>query len=134
MEALLAHPGDILRSPARASGPALRTFQNVANRWRLSARERYEILGLPRSTYFKVTRNPDSARLSRDTLERLSYVLGIYGALQILLPRREAADKWIKTPNDDPLFKGHAPLETLVRGKVADLFVVRRFLDGERGW
>jgi hypothetical protein len=134
MEALLARPGDILSQPAKVSGAALRTFQKIADRWHLSARERYTILGLPRSTFFKVARNPNSARLSRDTLERISYILGIYGALQILLPRKDAADRWIKTANDDVVFKGHAPIETMLAGNVADLFVVRRYLDGERGW
>jgi hypothetical protein len=132
--AILGGSAEVLKAPARASGPAVRTFVRIAGRWGLSARERYTILGLPRSTYFKIAAKPQSARLSRDTLERISYVLGIYSALQILLPRKEAADAWIRSPNDDPLFKGHAPLEILLGGKVADLFVVRRYLDGERGW
>jgi hypothetical protein len=134
MQAALVRPDDILKESARASGAALRTFANIADQWGLSARERYTLLGMPRSTYFKVAAAPGSARLSKDTLERISYVLGIYGALQILLPRAAAANAWIKNPNDDPLFKGHTPLETMLRGKVADLFVVRRYLDGERGW
>ena len=134
MPAIASRPSQILTQAGEASGPALRTFQKIADRWQLSPQQRYTILGLPRSTYFKITREPDSARLSRDTLERISYAFGIYSALQVLLPRKEAADSWLKNPNDDPLFKGHPPLETLLRGKVADLFLVRRYLDGERGW
>jgi hypothetical protein len=129
----LRNPREVL-SDAEASGPALRTFKRVADRWRLSSGERQQILGLPRSTFFKVVREPGRARLSRDTLERLSYIFGIYGALQILLPRKEAADSWLRTPNDNELFKGHAPIEVMLGGKVSDLFVVRRYLDGERGW
>jgi hypothetical protein len=134
MEAVLSSPTEILGESRRASAGSLRTFERIADRWGLSASQRQRVLGLPRSTYFKVTRKPATARLSRDTLERISYILGIYGALQILLPRREAADAWIHNPNDNSLFKGHAPIETLLGGKVSDLFVVRRYLDGERGW
>jgi hypothetical protein len=134
VEAVLSKPTDILTESRRASAAALRTFHRIADRWKLSAQERQTVLGLPRSTYFKVIRTPNTARLSRDTLERISYILGIYGALQILLPRREAADAWIRNPNDNSLFKGHAPIETMLGGKVSDLFVVRRYLDGERGW
>jgi hypothetical protein len=47
-----------------------------------------------RSTYFKWKKDPDSARLGRDKLERLSYVFGIYKALQLLLPEPAAADGW----------------------------------------
>ncbi len=121
-------------SDAGASGPALRTFKRIADRWKLTSGQRQVLLGLPRSTFFKVVRDPSAARLSRDTLERLSYIFGIYGALQILLPRKEAADAWVHMPNDHELFKGHAPLDVMLAGKVSDLFVVRRYLDGERGW
>ncbi len=131
---LLARPGDILGESARASRPAIRTFQKIANRWNLSSGERQKLLGLPRSTFFKVIKETDKARLSRDTLERISYIFGIFSALQILLPRKDAADSWVRNPNDDPLFKGHAPLELMLAGKVSDLFLVRRYLDGERGW
>lgn len=123
-----------LSDSSRVSGPALRAFERIGDRWELSQKERYTILGLPKSTYFTAKRNAASTRLSRDTLERISYVLGIYSALKILLPRRAAADAWVRTPNDNSLFKGHPPIEMMLGGKVGDLFVVRRYLDGERGW
>lgn len=127
-------PLEILADSARISAPALRAFERIGDRWRLSQKERYTLLGLPRSTYFSAKKNSGTARLSRDTLERISYVLGIYGALKILLPRRDGADAWIRTPNDNALFKGHAPIETMLGGMVGDLFLVRRYLDGQRGW
>jgi hypothetical protein len=127
-------PSAVLDDAARMSGPALRTFFHVADRWKLSTAERQKLLGLKASTYFKYQRGPQSARLSRDTLERISYILGIYKALQILLPRREAADAWIRHANSAPVFNGYAPLQLMLGGKVSDLYLVRRYLDGERGW
>lgn len=124
----------ILHESARASGPALRTFLKIADRWGLKPGERQVLLGLPKSTYFSYVGKPERARLSPDTLERMSYVLGIYKALQILLPRREAADQWIRRKNAADVFNGRAPLELMLGGKVANLYVVRRYLDGERGW
>ncbi|MBV9271297.1 MAG: DUF2384 domain-containing protein [Candidatus Eremiobacteraeota bacterium] len=133
--AVLEHsPSAVLDESARLSGPALRTFFNIADRWSLSTAERQRLLGLRASSYFKYRRAPEEARLSRDTLERISYVLGIYKALQILLPRKEAADAWIRNKNTAPVFNGHAPLDIMLAGKVADLYLVRRYLDGERGW
>ena len=126
-------PNAILGEAARASGPALRTFGRIADRWELSPAERATILGMPRSTSFKALKDPERARLSRDQLERVSYVLGIYQALQILLPRRAAADAWLRRPNTNVFFKGTRPLDVLLGGKVANLYDVRRFLDGERG-
>lgn len=54
--------------------------------WRLSVEEQMTLLGLTaRSTFFRWKKNPDTI-LPKDTLERISYILGIYRALQLLLP------------------------------------------------
>ena len=71
--------------------------------------------------------------LSRDVLERISYVLGIYKALQILFPDPARADAWVKRPNAAPLFAGQRALDRLLSGNVSDLFVVRQYLDAQRG-
>jgi hypothetical protein len=91
------------------------------------------LLGIgSRSTYFKWRREREP-RLPRDTLERLSYLLGIYKSLQILLPDTRAADEWVRKPNDAAPFGGRSALERMLSGQVADLYVVRQYLDSERG-
>jgi hypothetical protein len=134
MTAALVATDSILDDSARASGPALRTFARIADAWGLKQAERSVLLALPRSTYFAALKAPSRARLSRDTLERISYVFGIYKALQILLPRGAAADAWIRNVNAAPVFNGRSPLAVMLGGNVADLYVVRRYLDGNRGW
>ncbi|HEV7180467.1 MAG TPA: antitoxin Xre-like helix-turn-helix domain-containing protein [Candidatus Baltobacteraceae bacterium] len=124
----------ILRDSARASAPALRAFGAITDEWELSAKARQAILGLAPSTYYAYLKRPEGARLSADTLERISYVLGIFKALRILLPRREARLAWLRNANGDPEFGGSAPLAVMAAGKVANLYRVRRYLDGERGW
>lgn len=121
--------------PAELAAGALRTFFNIATAWRLDAEQAMRLLGLSsRSTYFKWKKDPAGARLTPDTLERLSYVFGIYKALQILLPRADAADEWVHRPNDAPPFNGRPALERMLGGQVADLYVVRQYLDAQRGW
>lgn len=71
--------------------------------------------------------------LPRDTLERLSLVFGIYKALQVLLPVPERADAWPRRPNDAPLFGGRTALERMLTGMTSDLYVVRTYLDAQRG-
>ena len=115
------------------SGPALRTFFRIAALWKLSVAEQMTLLGLTaRSTYFKWKRNPVTV-LPKDTLERISYILGIYKALQILLPHETAADEWVKRPNSAAPFGGRSALERMSSGQVADLYVVRQYLDAQRG-
>jgi uncharacterized protein (DUF2384 family) len=115
------------------SGPALRTFFRIADRWQLSNDQQMALLGTPgRSTFFKWKKDQNGT-LSRDTIERISYVLGIYKALQILLSDEAAADAWVKRPNTAPVFGGRSALERMLSGQVADLFAVRQYLDAQRG-
>lgn len=116
------------------SAAGLRTFFNIARDWGLSTEEQMVLLGTPgRSTFFKWKSAPESAELRRDTLERISYILGIYKALQILLPDPHAADAWVRKPNAAPLFGGRSALERMLGGNVGDLMVVRQYLDAQRG-
>lgn len=115
------------------SGPALRTFFRIAELWGLSVNEQMTLLGVTgRSTFFNWKKDPN-AIVPKDTLERISYILGIYKGLQILLPDEAAADAWVKRPNDAPLFSGQSALSRMLSGQVADLFVVRQYLDAQRG-
>ena len=124
-----------LDSAKVSSASALRTFFNIANVWNLSAEEVMILLGLDsRSTYFKWKTHPETARLNIDKLERLSYIFGIYKALQVLLPASDSADQWIKRPNSALPFQGKSALERMLTGHVADLYIVRQYLDGQRGW
>jgi len=112
----------------------LRAFFNIARDWGLNTDAQMVLLGTPgRSTFFKWKSAPETADLKRDTLERLSYLLGIYKALQILLPDTAAADAWVKKPNSAPLFGGQSALERMLGGNVADLVAVRHYLDARRG-
>jgi hypothetical protein len=116
------------------SAAAVRAFGNIARLWQLDTQEQLALLGEPpRSTFYKWKKQPESAHLGRDTLERISYLLGIYKALQILLPDEKAADDWIRKPNSAPLFGGRSALQRMLSGNVADLYVVRQYLDAMRG-
>jgi hypothetical protein len=120
---------------ARAmSAAGLRAFARIASAWALSVDEQLVLLGQPpRSTFFAWRKQPEKAALPRDTLERLSHLLGIWKALQILLPDPAAADAWVRKPNAAPGFGGRSALATMLGGNVADLDHVRRYLDGVRG-
>lgn len=123
--------------PARAdkdlSGPALRTFFRITDAWGLKARDEMVLLGNPPESTFFLWKKQKAGSLSRDVMERISYVLGIYKALQILFPQAERADEWVRRPNDAPLFAGRSALDRMLSGNVADLFVVRSYLDAQRG-
>lgn len=121
-------------TPEEMSAAGLRAFGRIAAAWGLSVDEQLRLLGdPPRSTFFAWRKAPEKARLSRDTLERLSNILGIYQALQILLPQPAVADAWVRQPNGAAPFGGRPALERMLAGNVSDLNLVRRYLDAARG-
>ncbi len=123
-----------LPSVERLSAAGLRAFARIAELWQLSVDEQLCLLGQPpRSTFFAWRKQPDQARLPRDTLERLSNLLGIYKSLQILLPEPAAADAWVRRPNLAPMFGGRSALQQMLAGNMSDITLVRRYLDSVRG-
>lgn len=121
-------------APEQLAAPGLRAFERIAQAWQLSVDEQLCLLGQPpRSTFFAWRKHPERASLPRDTLERLSYLLGIWKSLQILLPDTPAADAWVRQPNTAPAFGGRSALERMLAGNVSDLHAVRTYLDGVRG-
>ncbi len=114
-------------------GPALRGFFRLAECWKLRVAEQRKLLGdPPESTFYKWKRQQEGSP-GRDTVERISYLLGIWQALQILFPDPAQADAWLHKPNQAPLFGGHSALQRMLSGNVADLYVVRQYLDAQRG-
>lgn len=125
------------RKPARPSvsteTAALNAFFRIATAWDLRVNEQRRLLGdPPESTFYKWKRDRHGA-LGRDTLERISYLLGIWKDLQILLPDAGHADNWVRRANHAHPFGGGSALERMLSGQVADLYEVRRYLDAQRG-
>jgi Protein of unknown function (DUF2384) len=119
-------------SSAATAAAVVRSFWRLAQAWNLSAAEQGTLLGVGRTTLYQ-WKQGKVGPLDRHVLERLSYLLGIYAALQVLLPAPEQADAWVRKANDAPLFAGRSALDRMLGGQVADLYVVRQYLDAQRG-
>lgn len=118
---------------ADLGGPALRTFFNLAKVWDLSEREQMQLLGLNSRSTLHAWKGGRVTKVSRDTLERISYLLGIFKSINILLPDQALADEWIRLPNNAPLFGGRSALDRMMTGNIGDLYTVRQYLDAQRG-
>ena len=125
-------PAAVDPASAEAAAAALRTFWRLAEAWQLGVGEQMTLLGVGRSALYQ-WRQGKVGPLDRHVLERLSYLFGIYAALQLLLPDPERAAEWVRKPNDAPLFGGRSALQRMLGGQVADLYVVRQYLDAQRG-
>ena len=117
----------------RLSGPALRTFFNIAAAWQLTVQEQRALLGWPAASTFHKYKAGDHGALTFDTLTRLSLVIGIYKSLQLLYPEPAFSDVWPRMPNSHPLFGGRPALTLMTDGGIDGLYRVRRLLDSRRG-
>lgn len=114
---------------------AAKLFFAITDQWELNENQRLRLAGQSsRSTLHSWRKKVDAGQdltLSPDTLERLSYLAGIYKALQIIFPTEEQWRSWVRKPNRD--FGGDSALQHMLGGRVMDLADVRRYLDHWRG-
>lgn len=110
---------------------AMRAFFRIVDAWQVGTDEARVLLGRPgRSTFFKWKRG-EVRTVPHDTIQRISYLLGIYKCLQILFKVPAQADSWIDRGN--AAFAGRSALERMLGGDVTDLAAVRGYLDAVRG-
>lgn len=116
----------------RLSPGAVRAFFNIMTRWRVRDEDARRLLGgLSNGAYYALKRAPDRL-LDEDRLRRVSYLVGIFKALNVLYSE-DLADRWIQLPNRNRIFGGDTPLAYLTRGGVTAFETVRRLLDARRG-
>jgi hypothetical protein len=70
----------------------------IFSQWRLTGAQKMTLLGLSNEKTIHNWKNqPKKAKLTRDLLERASYILGVNKFLQILLPAQAISDQWLAT-------------------------------------
>jgi hypothetical protein len=112
-------------------GPALRSFFRLAAAWSLTEHEQLRLLGLASRSTLHAWKAGRVKRIGRDTVERVSYLLGIFKAINTLLPDDQRADAWLRAPNAAPIFGGRSALDRMTAGNVGDLYAVRQYLDAQ---
>jgi hypothetical protein len=117
----------------RLSPSALKAFFNIIERWNVRDEDARQLLGgVTNGPYYEMKKSPDGRVLETDKLLRISYLVGIFKALNIL-HAQELADEWVRLPNANRIFGGIAPLAYMTKGGVPAMETVRRLLDARRG-
>jgi hypothetical protein len=126
-------PREQLDAP-EAGRVALKFFFNLMERWGCSAEQQRTLLGGVGNTTFYKYKHLPNIRLPNDTLERISYLMGIHKALSIIFSNsHDRAYTWVSSPNTAAPFNGQTALDYMLAGRVVDIADVRRYLDGVRG-
>jgi uncharacterized protein (DUF2384 family) len=116
----------------RLSPAAIKAFLNVMAKWRVRDEDARALLGgISNGQFYDIKKKPERT-LDADTLTRVSYLVGIFKALNILYSE-SLADAWMQRPNTNRIFGGQAPLVYIMKGGLPALQTVRRLLDARRG-
>lgn len=116
----------------RLSPAALKAFFNVMEKWQVRDEDARRLLGgVSNGPFYEMKKDPEKI-LDADRLTRISALIGVFKALNILYSEK-LADDWIRLPNTNRIFNGLTPLEYMARGGLAAMMTVRRLLDARRG-
>src|SRR5262245_37342522 len=116
----------------RLSQAAIAAFFKVVQTWQLRDESARQLLGGVSNGFFYQLKRGQKKTLDQDKLTRISLLLGIFKALNILYSRK-LADSWVTLANSNPMFHGEPPLVYMVKGGVPALVRVRQLLDARRG-
>jgi len=116
----------------RLSPSALKAFFNIVELWHVRDEEARRLLGgISNGPYYEMKKNLEGRVLDADKLLRISYLIGIFKALNIL-HSKALADDWVRLPNTNRIFSGMTPLAYMTKGGVPAMQTVRRLLDARR--
>src|SRR5271165_2251940 len=117
---------------ARLSPPAIAAFFALVEKWDLRNEDAMALLGGASHGRYYELKKSRKGLLSQDELTRISLLIGIFKALNILFSRR-LASQWSTLPNSNSMFNNISPLQFMTRGGVPGMIAVRRLLDSRRG-
>jgi hypothetical protein len=116
----------------KLSPAANRAFFSLTAQWKLRDEDARNLLGgISNGSFYQLKRSA-SKTLDQDKLTRISLLVGIFKALNILFNPR-LADAWVQLPNTNPIFAGESPLAYMRKGGVPNMIRVRQLLDARRG-
>ncbi len=116
------------------AGPVFQIFVNICDEWELSVPQRLKLLGgiIGESTYHN-WKSGKSIKMNVALLERISLILGIYKALNLIFVNEGKSHEWLAAMNDDAVFASMSPVHFMLQGPVENLYRTRRYLDAWRG-
>lgn len=121
----------------KLSPVAIRAFFRLASHWKLRDEDARGLIGgISNGSFYQLKRSAaktaDARTLDQDKLTRVSLLVGIFKALNILYGTK-LADAWVQLPNANPVFGGQTPLAYMLKGGMPSMLRVRQLLDARRG-
>ncbi|MDI5832492.1 hypothetical protein OCF84_21770 (plasmid) [Shewanella xiamenensis] len=112
---------------------AFETTNNILKSWGASVAQITNILQMSKSAYHKAVAEPESVKLCRDQITRVSLILNIYAAIKTIFDNPENQTGFMSFKNDNGKFGGRSPLEVIASGDILELIETTKHIDGLRG-
>jgi Protein of unknown function (DUF2384) len=121
----------------KLSPVAIRAFFRLTSHWKLRDEDARGLMGgISNGSFYQLKRSTvrasEAKPLDQDKLTRVSLLVGIFKALNILYSTK-LADAWVQLPNSNPIFGGQTPMTYMLKGGVPAMLRVRQLLDARRG-
>ena len=107
-----------------------RTTVNLFNAWKLTDAQACTLLGGLSARTWARWKEGSPGRVHRDLKMRMAHLMGIHKGVRHLFKDATRGYDWIKVPN--AAFGGKSALDVMLGGELADLAVMREWLDAER--
>jgi len=130
----MSHSPQTLPEITAATGArGLKAVFNILDKWGCSTEQQCHILSMKKSTFYKNREAVDSARLTDDQLERISYILNMHAALRTVFDNPDNVYGFMSMENKNPYFNGRAPLDIIATGNFGSLYETFKRVDALRG-
>ena len=114
----------------RLEAVGLKAFSRVMDVWKVRNADAAVLLGVSGRTWSRA-KIGEAVRLTADSLDRISAVVGVYKGLHLYFSNA-LADSWVRLENEGPPFKGRTPLAYMTGG-LPNLLATRAYVDALRG-
>lgn len=123
------HSGD---DPRGLDTVALKAYRRLVAFWHLDNQEAAALADTKHRTWVRIKKADWNGALSQNQCLRMSALIGLYKGLHLYFSD-ELADRWVKLPNEGPLFRGLTPLQYMLSGGLPAILKARNHVDALRG-
>ena len=115
----------------RLSPDAIHAFFKIMQLWQIRDEDARLLLGETSNQTFQSLKRDAGKTLDEDRLRRISFLIGMFTALNILYDE-DLANQWMCLPNKNNIFQGKKPIDHIKHGGLPAFSKVRKLLESRR--
>lgn len=98
-----------------------KTAVNIMTKWHCTFEQMQYILAISKDSFIDYKNDPSKAQLSKEQIDRLSYIVNIHATLRSIFTNSENVYNFMSLKNNNSYFNGRSPLEIISEGDFVEL-------------